>query len=181
MTAKLPAFPAAPRGDALTEMLVELTPRVKSWLFRLLGPSFELDDAMQDALFELARALPRFDHRARLETYAYRVVLRSASRHRRKHRHREPLDVTAAVGDATNPESRASSREVLRRLYDVLDRLPEKRRRAFILCRIEGLDPAEAAEIDEVSSEVMRSRLRHASADVAARLAKDPYLAKVLR
>jgi RNA polymerase sigma factor (sigma-70 family) len=181
MTAELRALHLAPRGDALTETLVELTPRVKSWLFRLLGPGFELDDALQDALFELARALPRFDHRAKLETYAYRVVLRSASRHRRKHRRREPLEGTPMLVDTTDPESRASSREVLRRLYEVLDRLPEKRRRAFILCRIEGLDPTEAAKIDEVSSEVMRSRLRHASADVAARLAKDPYLAKVLR
>ena len=181
MSAKLRLVAPAPRGDALTETLVELTPRVKSWLFRLLGPGFELDDALQDALFELARALPRFDGRSRLHTYAYRVVLRSASRHRRRHRRHEALDVAPPIADPTTPEARASSREVLRRLYAVLDRLPEKRRRAFILCRIEGLDPAEAAEIDEVSSEVMRSRLRHAAAAVAAGLATDPYLTKVLR
>jgi RNA polymerase sigma-70 factor (ECF subfamily) len=167
-------------ADPLTESLARLTPRVKAWLFRLLGPGFDLDDALQDALFELARAIPRFDGRSRLETYAYRVVLRSASRHRhRARRVHEPLDLVPPPADLVDPESRAVSREALRRLYEVLDRLPEKRRRAFLLCRMEGLDPHEAAEIEEVSSEVMRSRLRHACADVAAQLARDPYLTKV--
>lgn len=167
-------------ADPLAESLARLTPRVKVWLFRLLGPRFDLDDALQDTLIELARAIPRFDGRSRLETYAYRVVLRSASRHRHRNRRvHEPLDLVPPPADSVDPESRAVSREALRRLYDVLDRLPEKRRRAFILCRLEGLDPHEAAEIEEVSSEVMRSRLRHACADVAERLARDPYLTKV--
>lgn len=166
-------------GDELTEALVRITPRVKAWLFRQLGPRYELDDALQDALTELARAIPRFDGRSSFETYAYRIVVRSASRHRRRHGDaRPPLEAVPPPVDAIDPESRAMSREALRRLYDVLDRLPDKRRRAFILCRIEGLEPREAAEIEDVPSDVLRSRLRHACADVAEHLARDPYLAE---
>lgn len=177
---KRPLSVPAPRSDDLTDVLVGLTPRVKAWLFRQLGPRFELDDALQDALTELARAIPRFDGRSSLETYAYRIVVRAASRHRHKHRHvHHALELVSPPADVIDPESRAMSREALRRLYDVLDRLPDKRRRAFILCRIEGLEPREAAEIEEVSSEVLRSRLRHACADVSELLGRDPYLAKV--
>ncbi len=168
-----------PASDELTEALVRLTPRVKAWLFRQLGPGVDLDDALQDALTELARAIPRFDGRSRLETYAYRIVVRSASRTRRKLRRTQHLELVPPLADVVDPESRAMSREALRRLYAVLDKLPEKRRRAFILCCIEGLEPREAAEVEDVSSDVMRSRLRHARADVAKHLRRDPYLARV--
>ncbi|MBX3250517.1 MAG: sigma-70 family RNA polymerase sigma factor, partial [Myxococcales bacterium] len=92
----------------MSELLVRLTPRLKGWLFRMLGPRFDLDDALQDALVELARAIPRFDGRSRFETYAYRIVVRAASRHRRRHRPaHEALELVPPPADLVDPESRA--------------------------------------------------------------------------
>ena len=49
-----------PAGSADADALVALLPKVRRWLHRLLGPGAALDDVTQDALIEIARALPRF-------------------------------------------------------------------------------------------------------------------------
>ena len=126
-----------------------LFPEMRSRLFRLLGPRAELDDAVQETLIEITRALPKFEGRASLLTLANRIAVRVAFRHYGKVTH-EALEegATASVGD--DPEARVSQRQTLDKLYRCLDKLSPKRRVAFVLCAIEGLTPSEAAEIEEM-------------------------------
>jgi RNA polymerase sigma-70 factor (ECF subfamily) len=172
----------------LTEVILELSPRVRAWLCRLLGPRGELDDAVQDALIEIATALPRYEGHASLRTFAHRITVRVAYRHFGRHRREPALSLVppidpspdASVEACVDPESRAISRQALDRLYRCLERLPKKRRVAFVLCAIEGLTPTEAAEITGTSAVAMRSRLMHARADVTRRLSSDPYIATLI-
>jgi RNA polymerase sigma-70 factor (ECF subfamily) len=167
---------------AVERALVELLPRVRRWLCRLLGPGAELDDATQDTLTELAKAFRQFEGRASLSTLAYRVTIRTAYRHmgRRARRREASLELVPDPIDAVDPESRAIHRQTLRSLYRVLDRLPKKRRVAFVLCAVEGLDPSEAAELEGVSAVAMRSRLMHARSEVLRRMSSDPHLATLM-
>ena len=164
-------------GDAaaLEELLHQLLPSVRRWLFRLLGPRPDLDDAVQDTLVALATALPRFEGRSRIDTFARRITLRVAYRYFGR-RHEAPLQLVPPPPDELDPESRAMDREALRRLYRCLDKLPEKRRAAFVLCAIEGLEPSEAAEVAGVTAVAMRSRLKHARREVERLLQRDPYV-----
>ena len=161
--------------------MVALLPRVRQWLYRALGPNGPLDDAAQDTLIELARALPGFEARASLDTFAHRITLRVAFRYygrARRQRARAPLD-----GDAFEPERLASplrlpdallaEREALTRLHRCLAKLPEKRRTAFVLCAIEGLDPHEAASLVGTSAGSMRARYMHARDELARLLTED--------
>ncbi len=164
-------------GDTETiERVIEgLLPKVRSWLHRLLGPDSDLDDAVQDALVEITRALPRFEGRASISTLAHKITVRVAYRYfgkRKKRRSESPLETAAESEpiDALNPEDRASDRQQLARLYRVLDKLPKKRRTAFLLCAVEGLSPTEAAKLEGVSAVAMRSRLMHARSEVLRRL-----------
>lgn len=169
-------------GDraALEELLRALLPRVRRWLTRLLGPRADVDDATQDLLVELARALPRFDGRAACATYCYRITLRVASRY---YGRRRPisLELVAPPADTVDPESRVLRRELLTRLYAELDRLPADLRSAFVLCRVEGLAPAEAAAICDVSPGTLRVRLHRARRRVERALERDPYVARAGR
>ena len=176
--ARLPALRA---GDpaVLQEVLIELLPAVRAWMFRLLGAQADLDDAVQEALAALARALPRFEGRAALATLAHTITVRTAYRFFGRAKD-TPLELVPPPATEIDPESRAMAREVLRRLYRGLRRLRDHRRVAFVLCAIEGLTPAEAAEIEGVSATAMRSRLMHARAELARRLRGDPYVAAVL-
>lgn len=161
--------------EALDAVLRLLIPRVRTWLYHLLGPRADLDEATQEALFELVRSIPRFEGRSKLTTYAHRICVRVAYRHfSRRH---VPLELVAPPLDEVDPESRAMGREALRRLYRALEQLPEKRRVAFVLCAVEGLTPGEAARVQGVSGLAMRSRLFHARRQLLERLGDDPYVA----
>jgi len=61
------------RGQTLEETLTRLAPRVKLWLCRDLGAA-DVDDALQDALTDIVRALPSFRGDSQLDTYAYPPV-----------------------------------------------------------------------------------------------------------
>ena len=180
---------ADPRLEALrandpvvvAEVVTELLPSVRGWLHRLLGPRADLDDAAQDALTEIARALPRYEGRASLKTLAHRITLRVAYRYFGRRRPEETsLSLVAPPPDEIDPESRAMGREALARLHRCLERLPKRRRAAFVLCCIEGMTPAEAARLEGTSAVAMRSRLMHARAEVVRRLSADPYVCALL-
>ncbi|MFK8002161.1 MAG: RNA polymerase sigma factor [Polyangiales bacterium] len=164
----------------LEDTLTELAPRVKAWLCRDLGQN-DVDDALQDSLTEIAKALPKFRGDSQLDTYVYRIAMRVALRyHKARKRRRERIEIAPPPADQIDPESRAMSREALRGLYRGLDKLAIKRRRAFVLCCIEGLSAPEAAAREGVRPDAMRSRLRHARADLATILSRDVYLRELL-
>ncbi len=158
----------------LEDCLAELAPKVHRWLYRQLGPRSDLEDAVQDALTEIARALPRFEGRAKLSTFAHRIVIRTGYRYMRRCAEPSPEWVEPKRNDVS-PETIAANREALRRLHKVLERLPRKRRMAFVLCAIEGLDARAAAEREGISAARMRNRLRHARKEVLRRMQHDPF------
>lgn len=163
--------------DVIEEVLSELLPEVRKLLFRLLGPRADLDDAVQDALCAIADALPRYEGRASLVTFARKIALRVSYRYFRREPLETALELVPPPPDEVDPESRAMSREALRRLYRCLEKLPKKRRVAFVLCAIEGMTPQEAASIVGTRPGAMRSRLMHARREVARMLSADPYVA----
>ncbi len=161
-------------------VLRQLLPHCRRWLGRLLGPRTDLDDATQDSLIAIADALRRFEGRSKLTTFAHRITVRTAYKYFRKRSREEALTLVPPPPDEIDPESKAMQREALRRLYRTLERIPKKRRVAFVLCCIEGMSPMDAAEIEGISSGAMRTRLSHARAEVARRLDADPYISQLL-
>jgi RNA polymerase sigma-70 factor (ECF subfamily) len=162
--------------DAVRDTLRELLPQVRRWLVRLLGRSPDLDDATQDALAELARFLPQFEGRSKLETAAHKITLRVAYRYFGAPREVALESVPEPVASAASADARLLAREALARLQRCLRRLPAKRRAAFVLCAVEGLSPAEAAEIAGTTALAMRCRLLWARREVARLLRGDPYV-----
>lgn len=167
-------------GDTavLESVLHSVLPFVRGLLFRMLGPGPHLDDAVQDALIDLAAALRRYEGRASLKTYAGRVTARVAYRYYKK-RARDAThesfseDSFIASGD---PEFFAMDRERVRTLFACMDTLPAKHRMAFVLCDIEGLQPGEAARLLRVHPITLRSHLRRARRGLSARIDAQPQL-----
>lgn len=169
-------------ADALHDTLTDLAPVVRACVHRYVGPRADADDIVQEALIEIAGALVRFRGESSLKTYALRIAIRVASRHLKRSRRREQpgLHAVPSPADTRTPEAVAMQRESLRRLYRCLDRLTPGRRAAFVLCAVERRSHAEAAEIEGVSVETLRARLKRGRADLARLLSGDPHLSQLL-
>jgi len=172
-------------GDAaVTEsVLAELLPQVRRWTYRRLGPDMALDDVAQEALTEIARALPRFEGECSLAAYAYRICTRVIARHLRRRLWRREALASAPLAcdpdsDGRDPERTAIEREALRAVLACLVRLPEKRREAFILCQLEGATPEQAAELLGTTPGAVRSLLMHTRRELARRLRAHELLAR---
>jgi RNA polymerase sigma-70 factor (ECF subfamily) len=185
------AAPADPRlaslrsGDAaVTEaVLAELLPSVRRWVYRRLGPDMAVDDVTQEALTEIARALPSFEGHCGLPAYAYRICTRVIARHlRRRLWRRDALaavpDAFGADSDARDPERTAIERQALRAVLSCLSRLPAKRREVFILCELEGASPHQAAELLGTTPNAVRSLLMHARRELDRRLRGNDAIAR---
>jgi RNA polymerase sigma factor (sigma-70 family) len=157
------------------DVLARLLPSVHRWLYRLL-PRAVVEDAVQDALIELSRALTTFRGDASLETWARRIVTRVAYRHYRQRRPSDEVYDDEAVAGASDPEDHALHNEALGRFRRLLDCLPVAQRVAFVLCDVEGLGHAEAASIEGVGLETLRTRLSRARSAISRAAADDPIL-----
>jgi RNA polymerase sigma factor (sigma-70 family) len=180
--ASAPSLALCPRLSVpmdLESTLTELVPTVRAWMWRLLGPRADYDDAVQDALVELAKALPRFEGRSSVTTFAHPIVVRTAYRYMRARRE-QPLEGVDEIAGADDPELRTARRQELARLHRVLSQIPEPSRVAFVLCMVDRIPHEEAAAIEGVSVDTLRARLKRAKAEIARRLRADPELRAML-
>ncbi len=163
----------------LESTLTALVPKAERWVARELGPGYDHEEALQEALSAVVLAFDAFDGRSAFDTYAYRIVVRVARRFRTAAR-RAAVEAAPPLPDRVDPESVTMNRQALRALYRALDRLPERRRRAFVLCAVEGLTAVEAAALEGTRAATMRSRLRHARRELARLLSHDSYLRELM-
>ncbi len=170
----------AAAGDRTAQRDVFLAQRaaVHHTLFRILGSNRELEDLVQDAFFEIFRALPSFRGDSTLtrwcQTIATRVAYLAISR--KKPPAVDLALVEESLSDGADTRREAQHREAARRLYAALDRLDPKQRIAFALATIDGLSMAEVAAITESSIVAVKTRVWRARKDLMKRAAKDELL-----
>jgi RNA polymerase sigma factor (sigma-70 family) len=83
----------------------------------------------------------------------------------RRRRYREaarPAVAAAALAETPSPEAALAAREELRALVRLLEAMPERRRRAFVMSRLEDLPQAEIARRLGVSLSTVEKDLRAA-------------------
>jgi RNA polymerase sigma factor (sigma-70 family) len=142
--------------------LIALSPKLRALLFRMLGPQPALDDALQDTLIELTRALPRFLGQSSVEAYARTIAVRVAYRYFKREPALAAFDPELCAAADQPADEELAQRRALIRLHRCMAKLSPKRRAAFALCAIEGLSPHEAAELVGSSPGAMRARYMHA-------------------
>jgi RNA polymerase sigma-70 factor, ECF subfamily len=164
----------------------DLVSLVRRSMRSIAGPTRDLEDLTQTALERVVRSLgaePRFEARAQLSTFVYRVCSGVAINHWRWWRRwvrRFELGTQSAVEPAADslsdsPNAESLERARTRRLYEVLERMDPARRVVLTLCDLEELSAARVAEILECPEGTVRSRLRQARLELAARVRSDPW------
>jgi len=184
----------APGGNAvlsLEQHRVELT----GYCYRMLGSAFEADDAVQETLLRAWRGLGRFEGRASLRTWLYRIAtnvcLDMAQATQRRAR---PMDLGPAgtaempLGDPLpqetwvlpipdgrvledgDPAELAVARETVRLAFvAALQQLPPRQRAVLILREVLDWQASEVASLLDTTVAAVNSTLQRARTSLAAR------------
>jgi RNA polymerase sigma-70 factor (ECF subfamily) len=149
-------------------------------LMRSLGPSADVEDALQDVFLRLFRDLHTLREPAALRSFIIGITLHVATSELRKRRARKWLllwnDKPLPEVEPPSGDGDADQREALSRLYAILDRIDTKRRLVFVLRFVEGLELAEISAILECSLATTKRRVADAARRVTLLAAGDPLL-----
>ena len=165
-----------------------------AYCYRMLGSPFEAEDAVQDTLLRAWRALDRFEGRASLRSWLYRIATNVCldmlgGRERRA----RPMDLGPArspdgptgeiLSEVTwiepipdgrvlaegDPAAAAESRETIRLAFvAALQHLPPRQRAVLILCEVLQWRASEVAELLGTSVAAVNSALQRARASLQA-------------
>jgi RNA polymerase sigma-70 factor, ECF subfamily len=167
---------------AWTELYRQEGPRVARFLRRLLGPSRDTDDIVQQVFVEVFAALPSFRGDARLSTWIYGIAANVARKKLRSERYRKrylAALVDELASDAADergggaPDDCVAAREELDRLAAAVDALPVKLRLVWVLRVLEELPTEDVAAALDIPIGTVRSRLHLARRQVDAALAEE--------
>jgi RNA polymerase sigma-70 factor, ECF subfamily len=161
--------------DALEVLLRRHYDRVHAICRRIAGPTRDADDAAQEAMISIVRALGRFDGRAAFSTWTYRIATNAAlDELRRRERRPKPhsVDDEGNPPDVVDPSAHRPFDGVSDRLAieQALAMLPEEFRTAVVLRDLCDLDYAEIAETLDVPVGTVKSRIARGRALLADRL-----------
>jgi RNA polymerase sigma-70 factor, ECF subfamily len=161
-------------------------PRVNATIYRILGPTREVDDLVQETFIAAFRGLAKFRGESRLSTWIDRIAVRVAFDHVRT-RSRVPVPLGLAPGAGIDdvmggsfPDAQAHARDGLRRLYAELSRLTPEARTAFALYAIDGRSIADVAKLVGTSIVTAKLRIWRARRELMKRAAEDPVLKELL-
>jgi len=144
----------------------ELSDPLRRYLERLVGNRATADDLVQETLVKIARALPEFEGRSSVKTWAFTIATRVATDHvRRPHSRAQMVEIDesapALLSDA-EIDQRLVIDEMNSCVREVIDSLPEDYRTALVLHDLEGQTAAQTAEISGCSLATAKIRIHRA-------------------
>jgi RNA polymerase sigma-70 factor (ECF subfamily) len=162
--------------------------------YRMLGSPFDAEDAVQETMVRAWRSLDRFEGRAALKSWLYRIatnvcfdMLSGKERRARpmdlgpsrepvaENLHTpdvpwlEPIPDSLVLDEAADPASVVDSRETIKLAFvAALQHLPPRQRAVLILCEVLRWKATEVAELLETSVASVNSALQRARATLDA-------------
>ncbi|WP_435256317.1 sigma-70 family RNA polymerase sigma factor [Streptomyces althioticus] len=171
---------------------VELT----GYCYRMLGSSFEAEDAVQDTMIRAWRSLDKFEGRSSLRSWLYRIatnvcldmlsagnkrarpmdltettpLAQAALSPRPDHTWLEPMPDDRVLPTPADPAEAAVAKESVRLAFmAALQRLPAKQRAVLFLREVLAWKASEVAELLDTSVASVNSALQRARATLAER------------
>jgi RNA polymerase sigma-70 factor (TIGR02960 family) len=179
--------------DELEGRLEQHRAELTAYCYRMLGSPFEAEDAVQDTLIRAWRNLGRFEGRAALRSWLYRIATNVClDMLKGRERRARPMDLGPAgapvetnlntlpettwiqpipdglVAPEGDPADVAVARETVRLAFvAALQHLPARQRAVLILCEVLRWQASEVAELLDTSVASVNSALQRARATLA--------------
>lgn len=163
-------------SSAYGELVRRYQDRVFNLCFRMSGNRDDAEDFAQEAFVKALRSLDRFAERSRFYTWVFRIAVNLIISARRKHGRRSTLSLdggsrekesSVALGSLLSsaeatPERKAMEAEQNLQVLQALAMLDEEQRSILVLRDMESLSYEEIADILDVPTGTVKSRLHRA-------------------
>jgi RNA polymerase sigma factor (sigma-70 family) len=166
-------------GDeaAFDRVYAHYRPRLFGFLVRLCKRQDVAEDLLQETWIRLATRAPQLREETRLAPWLFTVARNLFLSHRRwrlldADRVQELARVQIRSEEPDCPFEAVAASETEKRLEQAMASLPLRYREVVLLVAVEGMAPAEAAEVCELKPEALRKRLSRARAMLAEKLLK---------
>ncbi|HZU39007.1 MAG TPA: sigma-70 family RNA polymerase sigma factor, partial [Gemmataceae bacterium] len=147
-------------------------PMVLAVCRRVTGNAHDAEDAFQATFLVLARKAASLRSRQLLPGWLYRIAYRTALNTRAMTKKRRAKEQQAALQPRPDPSDDAVPEELLARLDEALNRLPDRYRLPVVLCELQGHSRKQAAQLLGLPVGTVSWRLAHARKLLAQRLAR---------
>jgi len=151
-------------GDvrAFRDIVNLLQPMVYSVSYRFLQNIHDAEDAVQEAFVRLWKNLHKFDGRAKLSTWLYRITVHLCL-DKLKTKRTINEDLSATLPDhSPSVIEQLENREQIAMIHNAAGQLPERQQAVFILRDLEGLSVEETRAILDMTESQLKSNLYHA-------------------
>jgi RNA polymerase sigma-70 factor, ECF subfamily len=182
-------------AGTLEDRLEQHRAELRAYCYRMLGSPFEADDAVQETLIKAWRGFERFEGRAALRSWLYRIATNVClDMLNGRERRARPMDLGPArepvesnlntlpevtwiepvpdgllVPPEADPAEVAVSRETIRLAFvAALQHLPPRQRAVLILCEVLRWKATEVADLLETSVASVNSALQRARSTLDA-------------
>jgi RNA polymerase sigma-70 factor, ECF subfamily len=179
-----------------TEALEEHRKELAGYCYRMLGSTYDADDAVQETMVRAWQARSRFEGRSSLRSWLYRIATNVClDMLRGRQRRALPMDLSSPVSsamppgrtladrawiqpvpnedvipDGADPAERAALQDSIRLAFiAALQCLPARQRAVLVLREVLGWHASEVAELFDASVPSVNSALQRARATLASR------------
>jgi RNA polymerase sigma-70 factor, ECF subfamily len=189
-------FPADRLGDAeLVQAVVQgdseaagviwdrYSVRVRSVLRGALGPDSAIEDLLQEVFVVFLRCAGDMRDLSALRPFLTAVAVRLVTVELRRRRVRRwvTLSPTEEMPDSSVMPRDFTGLEVLRGLYRILEKMPHRRRLAFVLRHVQSLEITEVAAALDVSESTAKREVSRAREAIQLRARCEPALYQYLQ
>ena len=172
--------------ERLDEQLEQYRRELTAYCYRMLASPFEAEDAVQETLIRAWRGADRFEGRAALRSWLYRIATNVClDLLKGRERRARPMDLGPAAAPVVenlnersevtwiepmpDPADSVVERESIRLAFvAALQHLPPRQRAVLILCEVLRWQASEVAELLETSTASVNSALQRARATLEA-------------
>ena len=161
--------------EAFGALVEQYRDNVYRLAYRMCGNAYDADEAAQEAFVAAWRALPNFRGDAKFSTWLYRLTTNAAidvMRLEKRHQTVGDGEMVDLADDADSPQETVERTEQQEAVQKALATLSEEYREVLLLRYMEELDYAEIADVLQLPSGTVKSRINRAKAALKTALLK---------